>query len=156
MTSQHKSPFVVRQVHEWNFPEAEIGCEIDEKQLEVRRHSFLIRLPVVLSLSFALTIAFLFATAFAQMPENGIPEKAPINRDQKLWTSQRNACIELGKEIAKYRAMTPAQLAKLPKLSKPQGRELWGQMEDCSRMAPPHPDSSRRINPPQDASLPNV
>jgi hypothetical protein len=44
--------------------------------------------------------------------------------------------------------MTPAQQAKLPKMSKLQAREGYEEWEDCARMAP-HPDFSHMMSPPK-------
>jgi hypothetical protein len=122
-----------------------------KEQLGVGRRSFSIKLTFALALSFTIAIAVPFTAAFAQTPESAIPEKAPINRDQQVWTYQRNACIALGKETLKYRATTADQRAKLPKMSKLQAREGYEQWEDCARMVPHH-DLSHTINPSKSAA----
>src|ERR1700677_4641072 len=127
------------------------GASPMKEPFEVQSDAFSINLTFAVVLPFAVAIAVPLTAVFAQTPESAIPEKAPPgwNADQQqFWPARRNACIALAKKTAEYRAMTPAQQAKLPKMSKLQAREGYEQWEDCARMAP-HPDFSHMMSPPK-------
>ena len=104
-----------------------------EVRLKVGLDSSSLKLAFVLTLSLTIAIAVPFKGAFAQTPGEGIPQKAPPGWDQQSWSNQRNSCIEIFKDIARYQSV-PAN--KLPKLSQRQAQELYRQQDDCMRMAP--------------------
>jgi len=115
-----------------SLPEQMMRCW--PKETDPMAHRALDRWAIVFSLPFIAALGNSPGTASAQTPVAAIPEKAPANWNQADWTIRRNACIALSSEIAKDRAMTPTELAKLPKMNKAQARERFEQWKDCSGM----------------------
>jgi hypothetical protein len=134
------------------FIRAKMGETMGEG-FKVQRKPFSINLAFVLVLSLTIVSAAIAQTS----PKTEIPEKAPPRwnaEQQQFWKSERDACVELNKETAKYRAMTPEQRAKLPNVSKPQAREQFERWKDCARMVPPRfPNLSNSAAPPKDKGM---
>lgn len=122
-------------------------------RLEAGRHSFSIRLALVMTLSLIVVIGGLTHGILAQTDGFSTPEKAPPGWDQQFWTNERNTCKALFKDSARYQSMTAEQRAQVPGLSRLEVQRRADQLKFCMSMAP-HPSYGLPTSPSNTNTLP--